>query len=189
MRALVVIFCLVVGAGALWYFFLDETGSAPPCPPLHAVDPEKWARQMVTLEPAAAAAPDGGGGTVKVVETAVAGQHAAFLVASANMDRHTLSAFVKAGERTAVRIGFSGRHVDVDLASGQITRGEGTVTAHGDGWYRVSVSAVPSSKTHLNFYPLLGDTETYEGDGTSGFYLWGVHFEKAETACVYAPLS
>jgi len=118
---------------------------------------------------------------------------------------HSSSIFVKAGERTKVRI--YAYHltnqffaVDYDLISNSAL---GTVTSNtqvdghsiedcGNGWKRITVTGQKAStySWDVGVSPLDDSGNvTYTGDGTSGVYIWGAQLEQGAVATSYIPTS
>lgn len=118
---------------------------------------------------------------------------------------YSSSIFVKAGERTKVRI--YGYHltnqffaVDYDLISNSAL---GTVTFNtqvdghsiedcGNGWKRITVTGQKAStySWDVGVSPLDDSGNvTYQGDGTSGVYIWGAQLEEGTVATSYIPTS
>ncbi|MDB4792326.1 hypothetical protein OAG69_00160 [bacterium] len=117
---------------------------------------------------------------------------------------YSSSIFVKAGERTKVRI--YGYHltnqffsVDYDLVSNSSL---GTVTSNtqvdghsiedcGNGWKRITVTGQKPVSTYswdVGVSPLDdGGNVTYQGDGTSGVYIWGAQLEQGTVGSSYIP--
>tara|TARA_R110001592_G_scaffold298531_1_gene569361 strand:+ start:210 stop:1730 length:1521 start_codon:yes stop_codon:yes gene_type:complete len=116
---------------------------------------------------------------------------------------YSSSIFVKAGERTKVRI--YGYHltnqffaVDYDLISNSSL---GTVTSNtqvdghsikdcGNGWKRITVTGQKSStySWDVGVSPLDDSGNvTYQGDGTSGVYIWGAQLEQGTVATSFIP--
>lgn len=97
--------------------------------------------------------------------------------------------------------------VRVDLTSGsyRATTGGGSQTgfaasnisvyAGTNGWYRLSFTCVAPNDTGTDWIPrvlvytgtLASPTQTFSGDGTSGVYAWGRHYELASAAGSYIP--
>jgi hypothetical protein len=107
----------------------------------------------------------------------------------------TGSIYVKAGERTFCNLqmirnngsDFASLALVVNLTTGSILSGPGTVTDAGNGWYRLSITATTSGTNYairLQLYQSLG-VNTYIGDGVSGFYIWGAQLENNSTVTPY----
>ena len=106
---------------------------------------------------------------------------------------YTISIFAKSnGENRNLRLlgpstfwstSFSGIF---DLTNGTATGG--TIDNYGNGWYRCSVTGIPSSATgRLIVYSLLNTATSYQGDGSSGVYLYGFQLEEGSYATSYIP--
>jgi hypothetical protein len=116
---------------------------------------------------------------------------------------HAFSVYLKSAERShaRVRLGASGNFVDVviNLSTGGLdtpeTGGTGSApianaTSVGDGWFRVSISGTNlgvSGQLVANVTIHNGTTTSYQGDGTSGIYIWGAQLETGSTATAYIP--
>lgn len=166
-----------------------------------------WSKTRASIVSNAATAPDGTLTADKLVEDTTANN-------THNVGRnftpiadteYTFSCFVKAGERTfaAVQIGGFGNQVlsnavFVNLVTGEFacnTPSRAKVESWGNGWWRVS-STIRTKASGLSgaivpsVYPstdLLPTGTSYTGNGTSGIYIWGAHFEQAPFASVYVP--
>ena len=73
-----------------------------------------------------------------------------------------------------------------DLENGVIgteSNGSGKIENYGNDWYRCSINiATNSSATSINVYGYLADddnSESYQGDGTSGLYIYGAQLEQS----------
>jgi hypothetical protein len=166
-------------------------------------DDAAWTKTRSSITANAIVAPNGTLTGDKLVEDATNGEHSVTRTAAVTLNnRFTISCFVKAAERTNVRIGFStgGGSIEAgkaffDLTS-QAVATTGTVFATaiqnvGDGWFRIS--AVTSQSTGTGS-PTFGialvqppTTDSYTGDGTSGIFLWGAQLEQSSTVGEYIP--
>jgi hypothetical protein len=96
----------------------------------------------------------------------------------------TVSCYAKAAERTRFRItnlaGYYAADVDLNAGTVNATTGTATITNLGGGIYRISAtSAIPIATAHTPVFQLADATgnTSYQGDGVSGLYIWGVQFE------------
>lgn len=100
----------------------------------------------------------------------------------------TFSIYVKADERTKFEIGTSDTAVIAvfDLSSESVTSGTGTINSDGNGWYRCSVTG--TFTTNGPYFLLRNSTsEFYQGDGSSGLYIWGAQLEEGSELTEYTP--
>ncbi|WP_285127721.1 phage head spike fiber domain-containing protein [Leclercia adecarboxylata] len=154
-----------------------------------------WPKARVTTTPGFTA-PDNSANAVKLIPTAEeASSHyisKPFNVTAGNA--HGWSIFVKAGEYTKCRLNFSGSAVtnnmscDFDLIAGTATGvtsdGIPTITALGDGWYRISArteTIAANGTVNANIWVMDQNTTTFTGDGVKGIYIWGAQFEIVHT--------
>lgn len=168
-----------------------------------------WTTARASVTADAAVAPDGTTTADKLVEdNTVTNTH---LLAQgftlANTTTVTVTAYVKAVERTSFRIllkdnttGTNSFSAIFDLALGTVNStavaGTGTIaassiTAINNGWYRVSMTGIPytsGTAAAINLVLVQGAaTITYTGDNASGVYVWGVQIEAGAFASSYIP--
>lgn len=69
------------------------------------------------------------------------------------------------------------------------TAGSVSVSAVGNGWYRVAFDATTNTATtvRVQFLLLSGTSQTYLGDAASGLYLWAAQLEAGAFATSYIP--
>jgi hypothetical protein len=168
-----------------------------------------WTKTRASVTANAIAAPDLTLTADKLVEDATANNThtlngtAATTVAEAN---YIWSIYAKAGERTRIRlraatnITFLGDMI-VDLLTGTVVWAgranlvpavAGIIDA-GNGWYRLwmRIPTQPLSvSSSLNVWLVdTGLNTTYDGNGTSGVYLWGAQLEQSDTLHAYTAVA
>jgi len=161
-----------------------------------------WAKTGSSVAPQAAINPNGIPNADKIIEdTALSGhlvsQTNAYIIGT----RYTLSVYAKAAERRYMQMiwttaSFGSTLVGAfDLVNGVTAVGAGSITssitAVGDGWYRCSITATAtasaSSGLQIRISSALttGAGNSYQGDGTSGIYLWGAQLSDSGTVDPY----
>ena len=111
---------------------------------------------------------------------------------------YNVSCYLKAGERTKVRIrtnidGNGLSTCNLDLTTGVVSNStfpnDIVVTDEGNGWWRfstytTSVFTASNSVIYVFLYDAL-DQLTYAGDGTSGIYIWGLQLSTSQEVLPY----
>lgn len=152
-----------------------------------------WLKIGTSISASTVVAPDGAFAS-KLAESSASSEHYIEQSHSAinGKNCHTIKA--KAGERSLlylrpVHVGESGSTTSAtfNLATGELTATAGalldsaSIVALGDGWYQCSISVETTGVATTNrvrVHVLNDDGQlSYQGDGTSGLYIWGAQLE------------
>ena len=110
-------------------------------------------------------------------------------------NNYTFSIFAKKGERDFITLTNNTGVADVtttfDLTNGTIISGVGSIETFTNGWFRCTRSFTAAATVTSNFicqaFINAGSGISYQGDGTSGIYIWGVQLEALSYATSYIP--
>jgi hypothetical protein len=178
---------------------LIEEGRTNLC--LRSEEFDQWMRGG-TLAPTinAQVSPSGATNADKIVETATTGFHSTWRILDlGSLSRVTFSIYAKAAERSWIQVlcgnGFpSDSSAYFNLSTGAVGNKAAGVDASiqpmGNGWYRCSVSATPTSSTINGFYVSIASengVHIYTGDGVSGLFVWGAQVEAGSFPTSYIP--
>lgn len=152
-----------------------------------------WTKSGATITPDATVAPDGTTTADKLVEDTSTGAHAVRRTLPVTAGQPgAFAGFARANERPALSIYIRDASFDnyriavLDLTTGAIVNGASVGTVEGwridaervgGGWYRWEVVGSIPGVTELWLEVRLnnGSASTYDGDGESGAYLWGLY--------------
>lgn len=158
-------------------------------------DNAAWGKAQATITPDATTAPDGTLTADKLVEAAVTNVHQTTqAITTLAATAYTFSVNAQAAERTWTEIGGAGPlafSAYVNLATGAVGATSNctvAVVANGAFW-RIAVTVTPGAGSET-FYVRTATgngASSYEGDGTSGIYIWGGQLETGSTATAYIP--
>ncbi len=158
-----------------------------------------WNPSESSVSPNNAVAPDGLTTADKLTESInVAGHKISQIIGVANATQYVASVYAKAAERTEIMVNLasdgwpSGVFAYFDLSDGSVLSTGGAeddafVIPMNDGWYRCVVIGTTNSATGtLNIFLSSGGTNSYDGNGTSGAYLW--QFDLVAASAVSTPI-
>jgi hypothetical protein len=155
-----------------------------------------WGKYFSTVTANTVVAPDGTLTGDKLVEDTNANYHyiQSQTFSAVSGTSYTQSWFVKAAGRTTFYlqyVSFSGfatglARFNLDDVSVENTgTATGTITAVGNGWFRVTLSQAATSTAANAKSQLALQTISYTGDGTSGIYIWGAQLVEGSSAKTY----
>ena len=117
--------------------------------------------------------------------------------------QYTWSIYAKAGERTFIDVALgtasfwvnSSRSATFNLTTGAIVAVSASplvasITPAGNGWYRCSITATSAATSGMSSNGSVrlcnaSASNTYNGDGVSGVFLWGGQLEQNSTTTIY----
>ena len=142
-----------------------------------------WVKSNSTVSLSSISTPNGDLNSYKLVESDTNSSHHITFNNSSTSDM-SFSVFAKSAERTFVQLqaaGVGSTDCVFDLSNGTILIEEANATAniknYGNGWYRCSVS-YSASGTNNSVIKLYNGGDSYQGDGSSGLYIWGAQLEE-----------
>ena len=166
-----------------------------------------WVWNGTTAPDESVIAPDGASTAYKLTENNTNGSHLIQQsVTVAASFSNVLSVYAKAAGRSLIRLEIvgsgspfpqfysyfnlvNGTSYSSAAASGA-TLGQVSISDAGNGWYRCSIAGIASSATNVILRIWLvnsGANISYQGDGTSGVYLFGSQSETGDFLTSYIP--
>jgi len=154
-----------------------------------------WTKANATISANATTAPNGTLTADKLIASVGVSDHVLRSGFSITPNtNYTLTVFAKKSEYNFFVVRRIGSVIDTyfNLNNGTLGNvGSGVVASIlnvGDGWYRCSVTFTPTTGTVVDIS--LSNTNgviSYNGDGTSGIFIWGAQLEVGSTATEYIP--
>jgi hypothetical protein len=145
----------------------------------------------ITSNTTATLDPTGYYGADKLVESSTNDQHVVFQSISGN--NATFSFFAKAAGRDWVAVlSNNGSHSFFNIANGTLgtiqSGSTATITSYGNGWYRCTLYNSHPSFGAAIYLAFANGNHVYQGNGTSGAYIYGAQLEASSTyATSYIP--
>ncbi|OQB10818.1 MAG: hypothetical protein BWY21_00125 [Parcubacteria group bacterium ADurb.Bin216] len=158
-------------------------------------DNAAWTLATASVTANATTAPDGASTADKLVEDSTAAvTHRLYGAATVTAVAHTLSVYAKPAGRSIIALRTPGGVLSYfNVSTGTVGSVPGPHSAKiesvGNGWYRCSVTWTPTAGAINVGYDAcqVDGSSTYNGDGTSGIYLWGAQLEAGAFATSYIP--
>jgi hypothetical protein len=163
----------------------------------------EWIKGSVLTPISGFVSPKGDLSAFKLVEDSSNSIHRIYdIIPISNGVTYTQSIFAKKGERNFLQIMFGGKidptdFANFDLENGVITSEVGDVSPkieyYGNGWYKCSATATSTQTSTEAFYLTIVEngqssrTQSYQGDGTSGIYIFGAQVEVGSYPTSYIP--
>ena len=143
-----------------------------------------WLKLNASVVDNATTSPEGVQNAAKLVEDTSNGLHYIRSPFMTSTDGSTLttSLFVKAAGRTQIRLqedAYNAHLVTADLVAQSVTTSgiDAGIEPLENGWFRIYIIDAARPATRWQIRLVKDDTASYQGDGTSGMYIYGFQFE------------
>lgn len=164
---------------------------------------DAWEKNQSSIVSNAIVSPNGTLNASKLVEDSSNNFHRIIENVNTTIGTFSHSVFAKAGERKyfVLRNNINGSNINAcfDLENGVVVYNgfdEAKIENYGNGWYRCSIVEIDTSGGLTSFSLMTSNNEvtsnsipSYQGDGTSGVYIWGAQVEQGSYATSYIPTS
>lgn len=155
-------------------------------------DNSTWVKTRTTVQANQVIAPDGTLTADELREDTQNGAHYFYDIDFNSDAETTFSIFAKyKGNGRGIAMSWASATTYFDLENGVIessANDSAEIIAYPNGWYRCIITDDPTSQQDPVFYIYKDNGDvTYQGDGTSGIYVWGAQAEFASYATSYIP--
>jgi hypothetical protein len=163
-------------------------------------DNAAWTKANISISANTTTAPNGTLTADSIIENSALSTHVILQSATLNATTYTYSIYVKSISGSSRNVGIlfnsTGKGVLINPTNGSVvvyfgtTSADVTITSDTNGWFRVSVTATTAAITEsIRIYLGSGTTWTapYQGDGTSGAYIWGAQLVQGSAPKDYFP--
>ena len=153
-----------------------------------------------SVDPNSALSPTGSLTADSLIEDLADSRHAIRSIESDANVPYTFSLWAKSNGRDLVlnaqnpgsgtyRVYFNLSAATSTVLTNTAVTGSNTITDVGNGWYRCSItySFTESDGYYLDISTGFANADSYQGDGTSGIYVWGAQLEQSSTVGEYIP--
>jgi hypothetical protein len=154
------------------------------------LDNAAWSvKDNLSISANATTSPDGTTNADKLVEDSSNNQHRVYRAISGN--NKSFSFFAKAGERSWVAVLSDNGFTWFDIANGTVgtvaSGATASITAFANGWFRCVVYNTHNSYGAMIQLALANNGTSYQGNGTSGAFVWGCQIEASSYPTSYIP--
>jgi hypothetical protein len=155
------------------------------------LDNAAWTvKDNLSISANATTSPDGTTNADKLVEDSSNNQHRVYR--GIDGTNKSFSFFAKAGERSwLAALSNNGNFTYFDIANGVLgtvaATSSASITAFGNGWFRCVLYNAHGTNGAVIQLALANNGTSYQGDGTSGAFVWGCQMEASSYPTSYIP--
>jgi hypothetical protein len=154
-----------------------------------------WSKFRTTITPNTIISPSGDLVADSFIEDSTNNTHVLRFNYTPNTSNYIFSVFAKSlsgNRRIRLSSSFETSFAIFNIENGTVVSSTGIdsskIEDYGNGWYKCTVEKANNSISgNFDFRLDNGTTETYQGDGTSGVYIYGASLEQGSYATSYIP--